>query len=437
MRGTSLVSRWDRCFAPPSGKQTAGRRNAGKFRDNEKGQVLVITAVCMVALLGFLALAVDVGVLFHTRWELQTAADAAATAAAVEYVYNGNSRSGAITAGTNAATANNVNDGNTMTPSVTVNANPISPAAHKVCSGTTCFFEAVVSKPNPTFFYRAFFSLWSGSSSSGFTVSARAVAGTTGNATGCIYLTDAAGTAFTANGKYQINASGCGLYVNSTSSSAMTGKGSSGSIDVASVSAVGSTSGYTANFASGTTMTSDVLPEAIPFTGINPPSPTGCVAPSGGKLTSSTGPGCYSGAVTIGGGITLSAGTYIFTGDVTINGSVSGTGVAFDITTGALTVKPGSATINLTPPTSGTFNGVSIYMPATNSNTIGLQAGSATGTIAGFIVAPGATFTMQDNGGSMTIGGLVVDNIDNGPAQLDITGYSPASSPLKTVALVE
>jgi hypothetical protein len=81
-------------------------------------------------------------------------------------------------------------DGNTMTPSVTVNANANSPAAHKVCSGSTCYFEAIVSKPNPTVFYRAFLSIWKRSTGSAFTVAARAVAGTPGNATGCLYLTD-------------------------------------------------------------------------------------------------------------------------------------------------------------------------------------------------------------------------------------------------------
>ena len=216
----------------------------------------------------------------------------------------------------------------------------------------------------------------------------------------------------------------------------MTGKGNSGSVSVASVSAVGSTSGYTANFPSGTVLSGGVIPQTIPFSDIVPPTPTGCVAPTGGKLTGTASPGCYSGTVNIG-NVTLSAGTYIFTGDVTINGAVTGHNVALDINTGSFTVKPGNSSIDLTAPTSGVFNGVSIYQPLSNKNTIKLQAGSATGSFNGFIVAPGAQLSMQDNGGSMTIGGLVVNNIDNGPAQLNLSGYSPSSSPLKTVSLVE
>jgi Flp pilus assembly protein TadG len=98
-----------------------------KVKDKESGQVLVITAFCMIGFMGFLALAVDVGILFHTRWQLQIAADAAATAAAVEYLHNGYDKASAITVGTNAATANNVSDGNIMTATVTVNTNAPHP----------------------------------------------------------------------------------------------------------------------------------------------------------------------------------------------------------------------------------------------------------------------------------------------------------------------
>ena len=56
---------------------------------DERGQVLVTTMCCMGILLGALGLAVDVGVLFHARRNMQTAADAAAMAGATELYYNG------------------------------------------------------------------------------------------------------------------------------------------------------------------------------------------------------------------------------------------------------------------------------------------------------------------------------------------------------------
>lgn len=54
------------------------------IRHDENGQVLVLTAFCMLVLLGFLALAVDVGMLYRQKRLVQTAGDAGALAAAAE-----------------------------------------------------------------------------------------------------------------------------------------------------------------------------------------------------------------------------------------------------------------------------------------------------------------------------------------------------------------
>jgi len=111
--------------------------------------------------------------------------------------------------------------------------------------------------------------------------------------------------------------------------------------------------------------------------------------------------------------------------------------VTLAIMSGTLTIKPGNSSLNLTAPTSGTYNNIVIYQPLANTNTLKLQAGSSTGNLTGFIYAPGATLSMQDHGGSLSIGGLVVNSIDNGPAVLDVTGYTPSTSQLKVVTLVE
>ena len=67
-------------------------------RDNESGQVIILTALFMTVLLGFLALAIDVAMLFRARRNVQIAADAAAIGATMDYYYNG-SVSAAQTAG--------------------------------------------------------------------------------------------------------------------------------------------------------------------------------------------------------------------------------------------------------------------------------------------------------------------------------------------------
>jgi uncharacterized membrane protein len=87
-----------------------------------KGQVLVLTALCMALLLGFMAFAVDMGLLFHTKRNIQIAADAAAIAGALDYEYN-TSATKAQAAGRAASAANGFTNGSNGTV-VTINVPP-------------------------------------------------------------------------------------------------------------------------------------------------------------------------------------------------------------------------------------------------------------------------------------------------------------------------
>ena len=131
----------------------------------------------------------------------------------------------------------------------------------------------------------------------------------------------------------------------------------------------GPTSGYSVNFATGTQVTGNTTPATIPFSWITTPTPTGCVTPTGGTLSGTVNPGCYSGNVSIG-NATLKPGLYVFTGNVSFkNSTVTGNGVTLDINSGTLTMQPGNGTLSLTAPTSGDgtngtgIDGVVIYMP--------------------------------------------------------------------------
>ncbi|WP_109487797.1 TadE/TadG family type IV pilus assembly protein [Occallatibacter savannae] len=416
------------------------------FRE-ESGQTLILTALCMTCFMGFMALAIDVGLLFNARRKLQTAADAAATAAALRYLslYDANNanQSTEITTANQAGQDAGQLNAPEATFAVSVNTNAGSPSAHRGCVATNCYFEAIATETNPTTFYGTFFSLWQGQSASPFTVKARAVAGTPNASDFCIYLTNETGSAYDANGKYRINASTCGIYVNSKSSSAMTGKGNSGLVDVTKVAAVGSTSGYTVNFATNTQVVGGVTPSTIPFSWITKPTPTGCKAPSGGVLTGNVSPGCYSGNVAIQ-DVVMQPGLYVFTGNVSIkNSNVTGNGVTLDIDSGSFTMDPGNGTLSLTAPGSGDgtngtgIGGVVIYQPPSNSHGLSLQAGRSTMTLTGFIYAPKSQVSVQDNGGSTTVGGLVVDSISSGPSPINVAGYTPSTSALKVVTLVE
>jgi Flp pilus assembly protein TadG len=65
------------------------RRLAARIRRDERGAVSVIVAVSMVALLGFVAITVDIGALYAERAELQSGADAAALAVAQDCAASG------------------------------------------------------------------------------------------------------------------------------------------------------------------------------------------------------------------------------------------------------------------------------------------------------------------------------------------------------------
>ena len=59
-------------------------RRLMRFRQGESGQTLVLAAVCIPLVLGFVAMAVDIGLLFRAKRNLQIAADAGAINAAAE-----------------------------------------------------------------------------------------------------------------------------------------------------------------------------------------------------------------------------------------------------------------------------------------------------------------------------------------------------------------
>jgi uncharacterized membrane protein len=123
---------------------------------DETGQMIVLTLLCMTILTGFLALAIDVGIMFRARRQMQTAADSAALAAALDFLYN-QSNSSAVTAGKAASATNGYTDGNNGTV-VKINMPP------KSGPNTTCnsCAEAIVSQPNSTVFMSTFSSMFGG-----------------------------------------------------------------------------------------------------------------------------------------------------------------------------------------------------------------------------------------------------------------------------------
>ncbi len=91
--------------------------------DNERGYVIVTTALSLVVLLGFGALAVDMGLLYSARTAAQRAADAAALAGAFTFVVDPSSAqpSTAYDHAMSTALSNNIFGASLTEPEVTVN----------------------------------------------------------------------------------------------------------------------------------------------------------------------------------------------------------------------------------------------------------------------------------------------------------------------------
>jgi hypothetical protein len=425
-----------------------------KILRQEEGQTLVLTALCMTAMLGFLALAIDVGVLFHSKRSMQTAADAAAVSAAQDYMWN-QSTTGAQAAGKSASAANGYTDA-TSGVTVTINLPPTSGPN----TGSGGFAEAIVTQPVGTAFMGMF-------GRSSISVTARAVAATPTNGAACIWLMAPSGNGLDVQGAFDIEAPGCGIYVNSPDSNALKVTGNGGTLNAAFLDVVGNNSGNHTTQPTPDTLNAGV--RSTPWGNVSGPSyPSACKITS--ALTSITTANmatvqgsasnnvvCFTNAVTLGNGVVLpgasSGVVYLFHQDVTIatgatvsvgSGTVSPstgctTNCTFSNELGATMELQGSATLNqnsnsilniYAPATmSSPYDGIAILQPFSNKTELQIQFGSNNEVLDGYIYAPGATVFMQDHGGGVTASGIVAATMFEKASTLDIyTNYDKAHS---------
>jgi Flp pilus assembly protein TadG len=146
-----------------------------RTRNWEAGQSMVLVAVSLIVLIGMLGLAIDVGYLHYVRRELQTAADAAALAGAMDVYYNT-----VQTAGLAAASENGFAGTCNASPTSVCIYNP--PIDGPYASSTyPTYVEAVVKQKNVRTFFSSIFGV------SSVTLSASSVAAGGNN---CIYGLD-------------------------------------------------------------------------------------------------------------------------------------------------------------------------------------------------------------------------------------------------------
>ncbi len=437
-----------------------------KFR-SEEGQAIVLTAVCMTALLGFMALALDIGLIFRAKRNLQIAADAAATAGALDLSHGLDYSNGATL-----SLAKNTEVG--LEPAAfTV---LISPPADGPNAGMKGYVEVVLTQSKPTIFMNLF-------SRSSMAISARAVAGTPSYVNNCGWLMGTTGPNISSHGsKAQIDDPGCSIYLNASSSPWST-NGNPTSVASSTYNMLGTDhSGAPGRGKWHATMNWGV-PAQTPIlpTSTTGPKPADCKINYAGATLSGTYPTtapaagtvvCFTnanglnvnGATTLQGaagdgviyvfeyGLNISTNSAVNIGyaactsstgactDTSTGDTFSGTlGAVVDIQGGGITMGS-SSLVSVYAPTSGTYNGIAIFQPYTNPTTMQLQFGSTSTYLDGMIFAPSATMTMHDAGGGVKASGFVLKSLDMNTSSLAITSYSASNqytTPLRVITLVE
>lgn len=431
------------------------------FRD-EDGQMLVMTALTMVVLLGFVALATDVGVFFHTRRQMQTAADAAATAGAMDVL---NNDPGAVQADANRAAANNgfsKSNGSV----VTVSTPPVD--GYHQSAG---YVEVTIQQPSPTIFMRMF-------GFASMNISTRAVAGSPGASTYCAYLMDPTGVDFQVQGSAVINSPGCGWYINSNGTAAgytVHSTGGAATINAPYINSVGS--GGVSSIG-GAPVYSNVPPVSPPnLQSVGAAPPAGCTATYSGasystKIDGNNGVVCFTNTSGVDiSGSTLNNGVFVFQYGVTVgnpNGNTNMNNATMEVYGGQF-IQNSNSLFNITAPASLTetfgglsYDGVALLVPAANTTynnslcksvvhgnqtgngALNIQIGSSGQKFEGFIVAPNAMVFLNDQGtpypNAVTFSGLYSACLYEKSSTINIPSYNaanPTTTPLRVVSLVE
>jgi hypothetical protein len=386
---------------------------------SERGQQLVMAALLFPVLLGFVALAVDVGNAYLHRRRVQNAVDAAASAGALELCRRGGEV--ARTVARHYAAENGYTDNvainltsDTMRVRITDNVVPI--------------FAKFV---------------WAGT----FDVAAQAAArcAETGLGPPVIVLEERQCRTLELVGTSQLIVSTGNVHVNSACANAVNMTGTASLTTESSTTIVG-----------GVTRTSNTTLSPAPITGapvlpdplahLPPPNPDNCT-PAGIVCTvrshsplriTGTGsvvlyPGVYEGGVFIqgSGDVTLMPGVYIFAGGgISISGSssVSGNGITFYVTEGSNGRMgdidlSGTGDLMLTPPSTGTYAGVLIFQDRRNTEVAHISGTSMLAGSRGIVYIPNAELVLSGTGdGELNF--VVKELTVTGNGILDVHGYT-------------
>jgi len=444
-------------------------------RNPESGQALVFGTLTLFVTLGVMSLVVDLGLAFYKVAQGQSAADAAAMSAAVSALNNGHTcgqngvvcgsvyqcASPPVTPATTdlqvgclyASSNGFVNSGN---QSVWLTADSSAPPGSNN-SKVVYWVQASVGQTIPGLFSLsqagppslAGMLLLSIHTSSSSAVSTAAITITPSSS--CIYAIDTGDTAgaFSVSGSASVT-SACGIFVNSSSSSAVTFNGSA----VVNASQISVHGGYSTNNKASVYPTPSTGAATLtdPLATIPAPTFSGCDYISW-KWSSSTNitlnPGVYCGGITLNGTgtATFNPGIYIINGGgFNWGGSAAVTGarVMFYITGSAsYAAAPlnasGNGSINLSAPDQGTYEGLLFFQDRTVSySTANTWNGNSSSNTSGAFYFPttALTYSGSSTGRYQALIAKTISMTGNSNFLNDPSGSYTALA-VKTAALIQ
>lgn len=398
----------------------------GAAWDRRRGQVSILVAVCLTGMVGVAAIALDGGVLLDDYRQAQAAADAAALAAAIDLAQNFPTNQGADPSGTAAKSAQTTASANGFTngsngATVTVNIPPKS----GTFSGQAGYAEVIVQYSQARYFSGIF-------GSAPITVQARAVARglQTAFSKAAILLLDPNGAQALNDQGGGLTVTGAPVLINSSNSMAayLTGNAilTAPQVEITGGSSMSGNAYIQGSVSYGAKPTPDPLAKlAVPDSSTMTVQASSVSSYSGGVV--SLKPGVYKGGIiNTGATITMAPGVYYLNGGGLnlSGGTLTGSGVMIYnnpvLSTDSISIS-GTANVTLSPPTSGTYEGLTIFQNRTSSVQLTL-AGGGTTNLTGTFYAAGARFNISGNGTS-TLGSQYISG------DLTVTGTGTFNIP--------
>lgn len=438
-----------------------------KFKD-ESGQVLVMVALSMTVLIGFVGFATDVGMLLREKRIAQSAADGAAIGAATEALYERNwttvnsnmYNSAVLDASLNGYTTsagNGAKDSSTGV-TLTVYAGPNITIPGYSSAGN---FQAIVTRTRPTVFMNVFGQIF-GSNFSTIDVTATAIASNKIASNGCGYFPNGNGysPAVTMGGSSEVFATTCGISVNGN-----VNMGGNSNITAQYLVATGDVTNGGSSDVTGQ-MAADVggvISDPWQYLRTNAPTAADCATGTlAGGMSCIYDQGCSATSCSLSG--TLQPNTvYYYDKGLNITGTVRSTAgygnTIFLAGTTPYLAFTVNGTVDITPPGTNCpdnqFCGVVIDAPqmgkgvAPNRCVTGLARnydqpgeiyfdfGSSTGMLEGDVYAPYAELFVQDQGASFSLANdFVLGTFCSQAATLNVGGFSGPLNPNTRVGLV-